>query len=124
MRLITRLYDPSRGTIKIDGQDIQTVDLTSLREVIGVVPQDTILFNGSIYNNIRYGNPQATEADVIEAARKAELHKIIHKFPQQYETVVGERGVMMSGGEKQRVQISRLFVKVFDFSPESTNSFI
>ena len=87
--------------------------MTSLRENIGVVPQDTILFNGSIYNNIRYGNPSAQEADVIDAALKAELHDIVvERFPQKYETVVGERGVMMSGGEKQRIQISRLFVKV------------
>jgi ATP-binding cassette, subfamily B (MDR/TAP), member 7 len=106
------LYDPTSGTITIDDQNIESVDLTSLRENIGVVPQDTILFNGSIYNNIRYGNPEATELDVIEAAKMAELHSIIDRFPQRYETVVGERGVMMSGGEKQRVQISRLFVKV------------
>ena len=121
---MTRLYDPNSGTISIDGQNIQNVDLTSLREHIGVVPQDTILFNGSIYNNIRYGNFAAQEHDVIDAAKKAELHYIIvDRFPQKYETIVGERGVMMSGGEKQRIQISRLFVKVI-LLIECPNSFI
>jgi ABC transporter ATM len=116
LKLIARLHDPVSGKIMVDGQNVAKVDLKSLRESFGTVPQDTILFNISIYDNIRYGNLTATREDVYNAAKKAALHELIEeRFPQKYDTIVGERGVKVSGGEKQRIQISRLFVNVFAF---------
>ncbi|KAJ3182834.1 Iron-sulfur clusters transporter atm1, mitochondrial [Gaertneriomyces sp. JEL0708] len=112
MRLLLRFFDPQTGKIMIDGQDITKVSLESLRQNIGVVPQDTILFNQTIYYNIAYGRPDASKEEVYEAARKARIHDVIvNRFPEGYETKVGERGLMISGGEKQRVQLARMFLK-------------
>ncbi|TPX63040.1 hypothetical protein SpCBS45565_g06910 [Spizellomyces sp. 'palustris'] len=112
LRLLFRFFDPQRGSITIDGEDIRGVSLESLRQSMGVVPQDTILFNQTIYYNILYGRPDATREEVEEAARKARIHDvIINNFPEGYETKVGERGLMISGGEKQRVQLARTFLK-------------
>uniref|UniRef100_M1ALD4 Transporter ATM1, mitochondrial n=1 Tax=Solanum tuberosum TaxID=4113 RepID=M1ALD4_SOLTU len=97
--------------IKIDGQDIRKVTLKSLRKSIGVVPQDTVLFNDTIFHNIRYGRLSASEEEVYNAARQAAIHDTIIKFPQKYATVVGERGLKLSGGEKQRVALARAFLK-------------
>ena len=110
-RLLFRFYDVGGGAIRIDGQDIRDVTLDSLRRVIGVVPQDTVLFNDSIEYNIRYGRPEATRAEVEEAARLAHLDAFIATLPQGMDTVVGERGLKLSGGEKQRVAIARTILK-------------
>lgn len=110
-RLLFRFYDPQKGNILIDGQNIHDVTQESLRKAIGVVPQDTVLFNDTIYYNIQYGNPQATHKDVIHAAKMANLHDFINKLPQGYDTLVGERGLKLSGGEKQRVAIARTILK-------------
>lgn len=111
MRLLFRFYDVNSGAILIDGQNIKTVTQNSLRQTIGVVPQDTVLFNNSIKFNIRYGKLTAEDADVIAAARNADIHEKILTFPDQYETQVGERGLRLSGGEKQRVAIARTILK-------------
>jgi ATP-binding cassette subfamily B (MDR/TAP) protein 7 len=111
LRLLFRYYDAQEGRILIDGQDIRDVSLESLRKAIGVVPQDTPLFNNTIKHNIHYGNLEATEAQVHEAARRAHIHDTISSFPDGYETMVGERGMMISGGEKQRLAVSRLILK-------------
>jgi ATP-binding cassette subfamily B (MDR/TAP) protein 7 len=111
LRLLFRYYDAQEGRILIDGQDIRDVSLDSLRRAIGVVPQDTPLFNNTIKHNIHYGNLEATEAQVHEAARRAHIHDTISSFPDGYETMVGERGMMISGGEKQRLAVSRLILK-------------
>ncbi|KAJ3272858.1 Iron-sulfur clusters transporter atm1, mitochondrial [Terramyces sp. JEL0728] len=112
LRLVSRSFDPNQGTITLDGQDIGQVNVHSLRDNISILPQDTTLFNKTIYENILYGKPDATEDQVYEAARKAQLHDIIlNNFPEKYETHVGERGLMISGGEKQRVQLARIFIK-------------
>ena len=112
LKLIFRFFDPTSGSIAIDGQDVSSVQLASLRSCIAVVPQDTILFNQSIYYNIAYGRPEALKHHVHEAAKKALIHDTITtKFPEGYETRVGERGLMVSGGEKQRVQLARVFLK-------------
>lgn len=97
--------------IRIDGQDICEVTLESLRKSIGVVPQDTVLFNDTIFHNIRYGRLSATEEEVYDAARRAAIHDTIMNFPAKYSTVVGERGLKLSGGEKQRVALARAFLK-------------
>jgi ATP-binding cassette subfamily B (MDR/TAP) protein 6 len=107
MRLLFRFYDVNNGAILIDGQNIKTVTQASLRKAIGVVPQDTVLFNQTIKYNIKYGKISADDQDVISAARSADIHEKILTFPQQYETEVGERGLRLSGGEKQRVAIAR-----------------
>eukprot|EP00842_Homolaphlyctis_polyrhiza_P004368 jgi/Hompol1/4932/HPOL_004044-RA len=105
-------YDPISGTISIDSQDIRSVNVDSLRRHIAVVPQDTILFNQSIFYNIAYGRPDASKEQVYEAAKRAAIHDVIvDKFPKGYDTPVGERGLMVSGGEKQRVQLARVFLK-------------
>lgn len=111
LRLIFRFFDPHSGNIKIDGQDIREITLESLRKSIGVVPQDTALFNDTIFHNIHYGRLSATKEEVYEAARQASIHDTIMSFPQQYSTVVGERGLKLSGGEKQRVALARAFLK-------------
>ncbi|MFP5417663.1 MAG: ABCB family ABC transporter ATP-binding protein/permease [Gammaproteobacteria bacterium] len=110
-RLLFRFYDVSAGSVRIDGQDIRHVTQDSLRAAIGVVPQDTVLFNDSIYYNIAYGRPDATRDEVIEAARAAHILHFIEILPQGWDTVVGERGLKLSGGEKQRVAIARTLLK-------------
>lgn len=111
LRLLFRFYDVQEGRILIDGQDIRNVSLESLRKAIGVVPQDTPLFNDSIGHNIRYGNLEASDEKVKEAAQRAKIHSIITSLPDGYNTMVGERGMMISGGEKQRLAVSRLILK-------------
>jgi len=110
-RLLFRFYDVDGGGIEIDGQDIREVTQDSLRRSIGVVPQDTVLFNDTIYYNIVYGRPGASRAEVEAAARRAHIHDFIASLPDGYETVVGERGLKLSGGEKQRVAIARVVLK-------------
>jgi len=126
-RLLFRFYDVSRGKILISGQDIAGVTQQSLREAIGIVPQDTVLFNDSILYNIQYARPQASFEEVREAARLADIDEFIHGLPQGYDTVVGERGLKLSGGEKQRVAIARVLLKdpailVFDEATSSLDS--
>ncbi|EOA85014.1 Iron-sulfur clusters transporter atm1 [Exserohilum turcicum] len=111
LRLLFRYYDAQEGRILIDGQDIRDVSLESLRRAIGVVPQDTPLFNNTIKHNIHYGNLDATEDQIQEAARRARIDETIARFPDGYKTMVGERGMMISGGEKQRLAIARLVLK-------------
>jgi ATP-binding cassette subfamily B protein len=110
-RLLFRFYDVTGGRILIDGQDIRDVTQSSLREAIGMVPQDTVLFNDTIRYNIRYGRWEATDAEVEEAARLAQIDGFIRMSPKGYETEVGERGLKLSGGEKQRVAIARTILK-------------
>lgn len=110
-RLLFRFYEPSSGKISIDGQDIRDVQINSLRKAIGVVPQDTPLFHSDIMHNIRYGRMNATDDEVKEAARLANISKTIESLPDQWATKVGERGLMISGGEKQRLAVARLLLK-------------
>jgi ATP-binding cassette, subfamily B, heavy metal transporter len=110
-RLLFRFYDVGGGRITIDGQDIREVTQASLRAAIGIVPQDTVLFNDTIYYNIAYGRPEASPAEVEEAARLAHIHDFIMGLPDGYQTTVGERGLKLSGGEKQRVAIARTILK-------------
>ena len=110
-RLLYRFYDVSGGRILIDGQDIAEVTQKSLRAAIGMVPQDTVLFNDTIRYNIRYGRPDATDAEVEQAAKLAQIHKFVHSLPKGYDSMVGERGLKLSGGEKQRVAIARTILK-------------
>lgn len=111
LRLIFRFFDPYSGIVRIDGQDIRKVTLENLRKSIGVVPQDTVLFNDTIFHNIHYGRLSATHVEVYDAARRAAIHETIMNFPEKYSTVVGERGLKLSGGEKQRVALARAFLK-------------
>ena len=110
-RLLFRFYDVDGGAVTIDGQDVRQVTQASLRAAIGIVPQDTVLFNDTIYYNIAYGRPDATEAEIWEAARLAHIHDFVMGLPDGYETRVGERGLKLSGGEKQRVAIARTILK-------------
>ena len=110
-RLLFRFYDVTDGVIEIDGQDIREVTQDSLRRAIGVVPQDTVLFNDTIYYNVAYGRPGAGRAEIEEAARLAHIHDFIAGLPDGYQTMVGERGLKLSGGEKQRVAIARVILK-------------
>lgn len=111
IQLLQRLDDVQAGRITIDGQDVRSVSQNSLREKIAVVPQETALFNRSIRENIRYGRPDATDEEVVEAARRAFCDGFIRELPQGYDTLVGERGVMLSGGQRQRLGIARAFLK-------------
>ena len=106
-----RFYDVTDGKITIDGQDIREVTQESLRQTIGVVPQDTVLFNDTIEYNIAYGNPHATHSQIEDAARQAHIHTFIMSLPEKYKSRVGERGLKLSGGEKQRVAIARTLLK-------------
>ncbi|MCE8009596.1 ABC transporter ATP-binding protein/permease [Aestuariivita sp.] len=110
-RLLFRFYDVTEGALKIDGQDIRDVTQTSLHDAIGVVPQDTVLFNDTIRYNIAYGRDAATQEQIEDAARAAQIHDFIMSLPEGYETMVGERGLKLSGGEKQRVGIARTLLK-------------
>ncbi|MBT6442064.1 MAG: ABC transporter ATP-binding protein/permease, partial [Alphaproteobacteria bacterium] len=110
-RILFRFYDLSEGSVQIDGQDIRKVTQKSLRASIGIVPQDTVMFNDSVYYNIAYGRPGASRDEVEEAARLAHIHDFIMAMPDGYKTMVGERGLKLSGGEKQRVAIARTILK-------------
>jgi ATP-binding cassette subfamily B protein len=127
VRLLFRFYDVQSGRITIDGTDIKNIQQHSLRQAIGVVPQDTVLFNNTIYHNILYGNPLANKDDVISAAKQAHIHEFITHLPDGYETLVGERGLKLSGGEKQRVAIARTLLKnpqilIFDEATSALDS--
>jgi ATP-binding cassette, subfamily B, heavy metal transporter len=126
-RLLYRFYDVSRGSIRINDVDIREVKQTSLRAAIGIVPQDTVLFNDTILYNIRYGRPEASDEEIFEAARAAHIHDFIVTLPLKYETMVGERGLKLSGGEKQRVAIARALLKnprilIFDEATSALDS--
>jgi len=111
LELIGRLYDVDRGTIEIDRKSIKTLNLNSLRSNIGFVPQDPFLFSDTLKNNIKFGNQNATDLEVIDAAKKAVIHENILNFKKGYDTILGERGITLSGGQKQRVSIARAFIK-------------
>lgn len=126
-KLLFRFYDVEQGGIEIDGQNVRDVSQESLRQAIGVVPQDTVLFNASLLENVRYGRPQASDEDVHEAIRLAHLDQLIERLPNRYDTEVGERGLKLSGGEKQRVAIARTILKnpsilLFDEATSSLDS--
>ena len=122
--LIPRFYDVTGGAVRIDGKDIREMTIKSLRRNIGVVQQDVYLFFGTVMDNIRYGKPDATEEEVIAAAKQANAHDFIMSLPEGYNTDIGQRGVKLSGGQKQRLSIARVFLKnpsilIFD---EATSS--
>jgi ATP-binding cassette subfamily B protein len=126
-RLLFRFYDVDDGAILIDGQDVREVTQASLRKAIGIVPQDTVLFNDTIEYNIAYGRPGATHADIVAAAKAAYIHDFIVSLPEGYATHVGERGLKLSGGEKQRVAIARTLLKhpailIFDEATSALDS--
>ncbi len=126
-RLLFRFYDAQGGAVRIDGQDLRSVTQNSLRAAIGIVPQDTVLFNDTIEYNIAYGRPGATRDEVIAAARSAHIHEFIERLPDGYHTMVGERGLKLSGGEKQRVAIARTVLKnpailIFDEATSALDS--
>lgn len=127
VKLLFRFYDPSAGHVAIDGQDIRSVTQASLRRAIGIVPQDTVLFNDSLFENVRYGKPDASDEDVEAAIRLAHLDHFVDSLPEGRDTLVGERGLKLSGGEKQRVAIARTLLKrppilVFDEATSSLDS--
>jgi len=126
-RLLFRFYDVSRGSIKIDGQDVRSVTLNSLRSNIGIVPQDTVLFNDTIYYNIKYGRPDATEQEIVHATQMAKIEDFVESLSLRYESRVGERGLKLSGGEKQRIAIARTILKnpkilIFDEATSALDS--
>lgn len=109
--LLPRFYDVTEGSVSVDGHDVRSVTQESLRRNIGIIQQDVFMFAGTIRENIRYGRPDATDQEVVEAAVRAEIHKEIMEMPDGYDTYIGERGVMLSGGQKQRISIARVFLK-------------
>jgi ABC-type transport system involved in Fe-S cluster assembly fused permease/ATPase subunit len=126
-RLLYRFYDVQQGAIRINGHDLRQLQQTTLRAAIGIVPQDTVLFNDSIYYNVQYGRPDASRDEVIAAARAAHIHDFVERLPDKYETRVGERGLKLSGGEKQRVAIARALLKnppilIFDEATSALDS--
>jgi len=126
-RLLFRFYDVQQGAVRIDGQDIRELAQASVRQAIGIVPQDTVLFNDTVAYNIAYGRPGASQSEVEAAARAARIHDFIASTPQGYATMVGERGLKLSGGEKQRVAIARTLLKnppvlVFDEATSALDS--
>ena len=126
-RLLYRFYDVTSGRITINGSDIRDLQQSTLRAAIGIVPQDTVLFNDTIYYNIQYGRPEASREEVIEAARAAHIHDFVESLPDKYESRVGERGLKLSGGEKQRVAIARAILKnpsilIFDEATSALDS--
>lgn len=127
VRLLYRFYEPKSGRILIGNEDIKEVELESLRKAISIVPQDSVLFHDTIRHNLNYGDLTATEEQVVNASKMAEIHYSIMSWPKQYETQVGERGLKLSGGEKQRVAIARAILKnspilVFDEATSSLDS--
>jgi ATP-binding cassette subfamily B protein len=127
VKLLFRFYDLTDGSISIDGQNIDDVTQRSLRHAIGVVPQDTVLFNASLFENVRYGRPDATDQDITEAIKLAHLQAFVDELPEGRDTMVGERGLKLSGGERQRVAIARAILKrppilVFDEATSSLDS--
>ncbi len=126
-RLLFRFYDTTAGSVRINGSDLRALQQSSVRAAIGIVPQDTVLFNDTIFYNIQYGRPQAPREEVIAAARSAQIHDFIEKLPDGYDTRVGERGLKLSGGEKQRVAIARALLKnppilIFDEATSALDS--
>jgi ATP-binding cassette subfamily B protein len=126
-RLLFRFYDVQSGSILIDGQPIKEIQQASLRKAIGIVPQDTVLFNDSIGYNIAYGNPTASQLEITQAAKAAQIDEFIMSLPDGYQTAVGERGLKLSGGEKQRVAIARTLLKdpallIFDEATSALDS--
>jgi ABC-type multidrug transport system fused ATPase/permease subunit len=109
--LLLRFYDPQKGSIQIDGTESRNIPLTELRKQIAIVPQDVILFAGTIKDNIAYGRPGATDSEIEEAARKANAYDFINSFPEKFNTLVGERGIQLSGGQRQRIAIARAVLK-------------
>ena len=127
VNLIPRLWDPTRGSVTFDGTDVRDLTLHSLRDEVGVVTQETYLFNGTIRENLQYANPEATEADMIEACKKANIYDFISKQPDGLDTMVGNRGLKLSGGEKQRISIARVLLKdpallIFDEATSALDS--
>ena len=126
-RLLFRFYDVNAGQIAINGVDIRDLSQSSLRRAIGIVPQDTVLFNDTVRHNIAYGRPSATAEEIENAAKSARIHEFISSTPKGYETLVGERGLKLSGGEKQRVAIARTLLKnpqilIFDEATSALDS--
>ena len=126
-RLMFRFYDPDSGQVTINGQDLRNCKISDIRSHIGVVPQDCVLFNDTIYENIRYGNLNATQSEIEIAAKAADLHDSIEQMADKYETIVGERGTKLSGGEKQRLAIARCTLKnpdvvIYDEATSSLDS--
>ena len=111
LRLLFRFYDPETGAVAIDGQDLTGVTQESLRDALGLVPQDVVLFNDTLRANVAYGKPDATEVEIIEALERAQLGEFLRRLPDGLDTKVGERGLKLSGGEKQRVGVARTIIK-------------
>lgn len=115
LRLLTRMFDPGEGAILADGQDLRRLSKRSLRAAVGVIPQDTVLFNDSLRSNVLYGRPDAGQAALEAAATAARLGPVLRRLPHGWDTMVGERGLKLSGGEKQRVAIARAFLRHAEF---------